>query len=600
MEVWGAVLASTLTTVAIFLPVVFIKEEVGQLFRDIAIAISSAVTLSLFVSVLVIPTLARLIGERISKSTPSKISTTIAEYGQRIQNNTMRFSSWINISPIRCLATITILVAFSVGMVYILFPKMEYLPQGNMNMTQSRFIIQSGLSLEERSTLADMFYRQAQEYMGEGKEGYPVIDKLSYSVQPAGMFAMATAKDPERAAELVPLLSGLIRNIPGVGGFTTQMGIFQNRQGGGRSMEVVLSGKDIDAIARATGRLIQLIPEVMPGVQVRSRPSVEMTFPEVVFKPIPERLMASGMNPTSLGAGINVYVDGRKVGEYRDPVLGNIDLVMNVPIQMRNNPEELSSMLLPIADGEVVPIFSLADLYIGTGMEGIRRFERERTFILTVTPPPNMVLQELMEGIQERAIEPLRQDGLLDNIRVHYAGSASRLVDAKNALQINFLLALVITYLLMAALFNNFFYPFVIMFSVPMAMAGGFIGLTLVDTFIAAQSLDMLTMLGFVMLIGIVTNGAILIVHQALNNLRLYGMKPPEAIQESVRTRLRPIAMSVATSVFGMMPLVLFSGAGSELYRGLGSVLLGGLVVSTMFTVFMIPAILSLTMGRRK
>jgi HAE1 family hydrophobic/amphiphilic exporter-1 len=144
----------------------------------------------------------------------------------------------------------------------------------------------------------------------------------------------------------------------------------------------------------------------------------------------------------------------------------------------------------------------------------------------------------------------------------------------------------------MAALFGNFIYPVIIMFTVPLAAGGGLLGLKLVNLIIANQPLDILTMLGFVILIGVVVNNAILIVHQALNNIRYHGMAYREAVLESTRTRLRPIYMSAMTSVIGMLPLVLIPGPGSEFYRGLGSVVLGGLAVSTVFTIFVIPALL--------
>jgi HAE1 family hydrophobic/amphiphilic exporter-1 len=147
----------------------------------------------------------------------------------------------------------------------------------------------------------------------------------------------------------------------------------------------------------------------------------------------------------------------------------------------------------------------------------------------------------------------------------------------------------------MAALFESFLYPIVIMFSVPLAGVGGFVGLAVLNLF-TLQVMDVLTMLGFVILIGTVINNAILIVHQTLNNMRAEKMEPHQALIESVRTRIRPIFMSVATTVFGMLPLVIFPGAGSELYRGLGSVVLGGLIVSTIFTLLLIPAVFSLVM----
>jgi HAE1 family hydrophobic/amphiphilic exporter-1 len=144
----------------------------------------------------------------------------------------------------------------------------------------------------------------------------------------------------------------------------------------------------------------------------------------------------------------------------------------------------------------------------------------------------------------------------------------------------------------MSALFGNFIYPIIILLTVPLAAAGGFMGLKLVNIFITPQPLDVLTMLGFVILIGVVVNNAILIVHQALNFIRYQGMDHREAVVQSTKTRLRPIYMSAFTSIFGMLPLVVAPGPGSELYRGLGSVVLGGLALSTIFTIFVIPALL--------
>ena len=218
-----------------------------------------------------------------------------------------------------------------------------------------------------------------------------------------------------------------------------------------------------------------------------------------------------------------------------------------------------------------------------------------------------------MNTINEKIRLPLMEtpafEGGLYQIRL--AGTADKLGQTGRELQWNLILALLITYLLMAALFESFFYPLVIMTSVILALVGGFGGLAILNMF-TSQTLDMLTMLGFVILIGTVVNNAILIVHQALNHMRNDGMDERQAVVESVRTRIRPIFMSTLTTVLGMLPLVLpvptfadgsliwVSGAGSELYRGLGSVVLGGLVVSTVFTLVLVPVGFSLALDVKK
>jgi HAE1 family hydrophobic/amphiphilic exporter-1 len=155
---------------------------------------------------------------------------------------------------------------------------------------------------------------------------------------------------------------------------------------------------------------------------------------------------------------------------------------------------------------------------------------------------------------------------------------------------------MIIVYLVMAILFESFIYPLVIMLAVPMAAAGGVAGLAVLNMFYL-QSLDMLTMLGFVILIGIVVNNAILLVHQTLIHLREDKMAPEAAITEATRNRIRPIFMSTLTSVFGMLPLVFSPGAGSELYRGLGSVVVGGLSLSALLTLLIVPPMLTLVVG---
>ena len=161
-------------------------------------------------------------------------------------------------------------------------------------------------------------------------------------------------------------------------------------------------------------------------------------------------------------------------------------------------------------------------------------------------------------------------------------------------------LAIFLIYVIMASTFESVLHPFVIMLSVPPALAGGILGLEVVNKVLAYQPLDILTMLGFVILIGVVVNNAILIVHQTLNVLRKTPDLPvKEAIRDAVSSRVRPIFMSVVTSALGMLPLVVFPGAGSELYRGLGSVVIGGLLMSTLFTLFLVPTFLSLSMDAK-
>jgi len=173
------------------------------------------------------------------------------------------------------------------------------------------------------------------------------------------------------------------------------------------------------------------------------------------------------------------------------------------------------------------------------------------------------------------------------------SGTADKLTETWEVMVFDLAMALIIVYLVMAVLFESFLYPLIILVSVPLATAGGVLGIGLLNLYYP-QNLDMLTLLGFVILIGIVVNNAILLVYQTLFHVRDEGMAPEKAIVEATNNRIRPIFMSTLTSVLGMLPLVVFPGAGSELYRGLGSVVIGGLSLSAVLTLGLIPPLLSL------
>jgi len=590
-EVWGAILASTLTTVAVFLPVIFVKEEAGQLFRDIAIAITFAITLSLFVSISVIPMFSKQLfslstkKETLRESFLSRLGKSLAGIIMKLLEKAIK--NWKTRAT-----TVLSLTLLAILTVVLLFPKMEYLPQGNRNLVISILIPPPGLSYKEREEIGRKIFNFISPYLGKDRNGYPGIKNMFYVGSERVMLFGATSIHEERAGELVPLFKKTINNIPGMIGVSNQAGIFQTRLGRGRTIEVDLSGENLNRVVHVAGMMLGMIKKEIPDAQIRPIPSLELLYPEVRLLPIRERLRAMGMSAEDFGLAIDVLMDGRKIGEFKQEGQKKIDLVLKASEKDISTPEGLYNALLVVPNGKIVPVSSLAELVRTTGTTEIRHLERRRTITLQVTPPFTLPLQEAMEIIDSKVIMPLKNRGMLKGIEVRQSGVADKLTETRKALQWNFILAAIIAYLLMAALFGNFIYPLIIMFTVPLAGAGGFIGLRFVNIFIKPQPLDILTMLGFVILIGVVVNNAILIVHQALNNIRYHGMDYKEAVVESTRTRLRPIYMSAFTSIFGMFPLVVAPGPGSELYRGLGSVIIGGIALSTIFTVFVIPALL--------
>lgn len=598
-EVWGAILASTATTVAVFLPVIFMQEEAGQLFRDIAIAITFAILISLFVSISVIPATMHRFYRRRKERPPTRLQKSVV--GPILAGFIMRLSSLCLRNTFTRLATVALFTSLSLGLTYWLMPSAEYLPQGNRNLILNILIPPPGYSVDKMKEMGREIHRQAEPYFKEdGRDGIPRINQIFYvGADRVNLFGGISIHET-RAGELMPLFNRIIHSFPGMFGVSIQAGIFEQGLGEGRNIDVNISGESIDRIIEAAGTLFGMISGRIPDGQIRPIPSLETSYPEVRIVPNKEKLAANGLSEEDLGIYADILMDGRKVDDYRPEGTKQVDLVLKGRDRDFASPEDILDATIVNNHGGLIRLGDVARLEYGSGMPQINHLERIRTISLQVTPPLTLPLQRAMEIIETDIVGSLKEAGRLDDVQVRIGGNADKLVETGRALRWNLLLALLITYLLMSALFENFLYPLIILFTVPLAAAGGFIGLRLVNALIAPQAFDILAMLGFIILIGTVVNNAILVVHQSLNNVRYNNLAGVDAVSDAIRTRIRPIFMSATTSLLALSPLVLSTGSGSELYRGLGSILLGGLAVSTMFTLFVIPSLLAFVIGREE
>jgi HAE1 family hydrophobic/amphiphilic exporter-1 len=603
VEVWGAVLASTLTTAAVFLPVIFVKEQAGQLFRDIAIAISVSVLLSLIVSITVIPSAAAKILE-IAKETKGKSLANLWGFVSIAQGFTDGVTNLVR----RVIETpklrLVVVLAFTFGSILLswaMVPKMEYLPEGNRNLVFGILLPPPGYNIQEFTQIGEQIEKDLRPYWevevgsteAERLNG-PPIQNFFYVARGRQVFMGAVAKEPDRVRELIPVMQGTLSKIPGMIAVVTQSSLFQRGIGEGRAINIQITGPELEKLVSLGQKIFFGVLQSIPNAQARPIPSLDLGNPEVQV--ITDRVRASDVGVTNeeLGFSVNALVDGAKVSDYL--IEGDeIDLALRGADKYSNRTQDIENLMINTPSGKMVTVGSIANVQVTNGPEQINHYERQRTIAIQVIPSEEMPLETAIDKIQENIISPLRMSGEVGGLyNIILSGTADDLTITRQALQWNFVLATIITFLLMASLFESFLYPFVIMFSVPLASFGGFLGLFLLNGFIY-QPLDVITMLGFIILIGTVVNNAILIVHQSLNHIRNEGLELKDAIVESVRNRIRPIFMTTLTTVFGMLPLVLLPGSGSELYRGLGSVVLGGLIVSTLFTLVLVPAVFSMT-----
>jgi len=637
-EVWGAVTASTLTTVAVFVPVIFVQEEAGQLFRDIALAISAAVGLSLIVSVVIIPVAAsRIIGRGMRRvdgklrGIPDRkgtvhgdekfhgLAAVIATLGHWFVAGVTGLNRLIQTNVMTRLGTICLLVAACGVATWTMWPQVEYLPNGNRNLVFGILLPPPGYNLDELTAMGEFAENELRPYWDidasdpaiiNGKD--PVIGDFFFVARGRQVFIGVRSLDPTRAAELIPLVRSLGAKLPGTFAVAFQSSLFSQGLVAGRTIDIEITGPELPKLVQLGGRILGgdppgtpdgLLPifALIPDAQARPVPSLDLSSPEVHITPKLLQSAEMGLSAADLGYTVDALVDGAYASDY---YLGadKIDLSIRGRDEFARQTQDIGSLPIATRTGQLVPLAALADVKLSSGPEQVNHRERERAITIAVTPPPTMPLEQALIIIQEKIVRPLETSGDLNGgYRINLAGTADKLNNTWNALRFNVILALLITYLLMAALYESWIYPFVIIFSVPLGAVGGLVGLKVLGWYLMLQgqppqSLDVLTMLGFVILIGTVVNNAILIVDQALQLIRDDHLAPKVAVIEGVRSRIRPMFMTTMTTVLGLLPLVLFPGAGSELYRGLGSVVLGGLLISTIFTLFLIPAAFTLTL----
>ena len=608
-EVWGAVLASTLTTIAVFLPVIFMEEEVGQLFGDIALAISFAVGLSLIVAITVIPSLsAKILGSATSEQAAAKSHKRLWGVVDRAQSVTEWVSDLVYRITGSTWARLAIVAGFSflaIALSIVLMPDREYLPTGNQNFLFGFMLPPPGYSLDEVVAMQDQvndgLERLWQDPTGSAEAAALPgggIENYFFVALRGSAFMGARSGDYARVRELIPEFQRAAAGLPGTIFVINQSSLFQTRRGQGRNIDVEITGPELEQLIGIGLQVFMQVMQTMPEAQSFPIPSLDLGNPEVRVLTHRRRAADLGISNRDLGYAVSVLVDGAKASEFQ---YNGKEIDIRLMAEQNDSLRTHSLEQIPIAtpEGRLVMLGSVAKMSVVTGPVQINHVERERTITIQVTPSLDMPLETAMGLIDTEILVPLRESGQLGGLyQARLTGSAEDLARTWREIRWDLALAMAITFLLLAALFESFLYPLVIMFSVPLAAFGGFLGLRIANE-LAGQKLDVLTMLGFIILIGTVVNNAILIVHQSLNHMRHDGMPHREAIRESVRNRMRPIFMSVSTSVLGMLPLVLVPGAGSELYRGLGSVVIGGLLVSTVFTLFLVPALFSLTLEAR-
>ena len=580
-EVSGALLASTATTVAIFLPVVFMRDEAGQLFADLALTIAVAVSASLLVALTVVPAAARPLVSRLH----------LVDRHENWWRNGTRALMWLTDGAARRVFWIGLLIGVAGWGTFLLLPKADYLPEGNRNLVFAFIIPPPGVNIDHiEKEMGEVIAARVAPYLTGERQ--PRIDSYFFVAFPRGVFMGVRTVDEERVGELVPIINNAIRGFPDTLAFAKRASLFGGF-GAGRSIDMNIQGRNLEALTSAAGAAFGLISEALPGASVRPFPGLELAEPELQLQPDERRIAEAGWDRPTMARITRALGEGLFVGDYFDGEQ-RLDIILRV--QPWQTPEELGAIPLSTPGAGVLPVEQLVRVVRTAGPNEIRRLDRRRTVTLQVTPPPGLSLEEAITTLRER-VEPVIEPLLPEDGTVRYSGTADKLQQALRSMGGSFALATVILYLLMSALFRSFLDSLLALLALPLATVGGVAALQVLNRY-TFQPMDLLTMIGFVILLGLVVNNAILLVHQTRAAERA-GLGRRAAVEQALGLRLRPILMSTLTTLFGMLPLVANPGAGSELYRGLGAVIVGGLLVSTVFTLILLPALLRIGEGAR-
>jgi multidrug efflux pump subunit AcrB len=595
-EVWPALLASTLTTVLVFAPVLFIRQEAGQLYSDVAIAISAAIMASMLVAISIVPALSARLGLGSSGATTTGATDAV--------------SHWVTAliaSPLRRGWTIALSVGVTVVAAWWLTPAAEYLPEGEEPKTFSVMNAPAGYSLQEMAKIgvevqAELlpYLSQAPEAFADGDSAVPSIRTLNMSISAGSLRIISESQVPGEIDALMDAIDQRFQAYPGMRAFSSRGSIISSNDGGTRSVNLDISGPDLTRIYAVAEAAYRRAESAFDGARIGSSPSnLVLGQPLLQLRPNWDRMAELGMSPQGLGFAVAALSDGAFVDEF---FLDNdkIDIYLYGPSGSAQTLAAVPDLPIYTPSGAVLPLRALVEIVETVDTETLRRVNGRRTVTLNIVPPRSVPLETAVETVRAEVVQALQADGLVPpGISIDFSGASDQLDATRDALSSNFLVAVALCYLVLVAIFVHWGYPLLILTTVPLGVAGGIIGLALMNLFVR-QPFDMITMLGFLILVGTVVNNPILVVDQALRNLRESGVDAVEAVTQAVQARVRPMLMSTTTTLFGLAPLVFIPGAGVELYRGVGAIVLFGLLFSLLVSLTFLPALLTSVLSRRR
>jgi len=574
-EIFFAVIATTVALVAVFFPIVFLQGVTGRLFREFSIVIAGAVCISSFVALTFTPMIStKLLKQRKDGKKGNRLYIATEPFFIWL---TDLYRRWLNgFLRVRWIAFL-IIVLFGVGIVWL----WQQLPS-EMAPLEDRSYVSVNSTAQEGATF-DYTSRYSDEMVELIKREVPEIEDLMSGVGMGSVnssWARIRLVPPEKrerkqqdvADDLMPK----VRQLTGARSFVTQQQSFGGRRGG-MPVQYVIQARNLDDLKTAIPRFMTAVSE--SEYFSASDVNLKFTKPEVTVAINREKAALLGLNIQNIAQTLQLTMSEQRIGYY---ILNGkqYQILSEFDRSYRSKPSDLTDIYVRNTAGQLIQLDNVITISESSMPPQLFRYNRFVAATVSASLSKGYTLGQGLEEMDRIAKEVLNED-----FSTTLSGDSKDFVESSSSLMFAFILALILIYLVLSAQFESFRDPLIIMFTVPLALIGA-----LLSMWLFGQTLNIFSQIGIIMLIGMVTKNGILIVEFA-NQRKAAGLHNYEAIREASVSRFRPIMMTSLSTILGILPMALATGAGAESRVSMGIAVVGGMLCATVMSLFVIPAI---------
>ncbi|QTL36454.1 efflux RND transporter permease subunit [Pseudoalteromonas viridis] len=584
-EVSGAIISSTLSSIIIFVPIIMMESAEAQLFIDLAFTISSALMASVVVALVVLPAAARKL---------------IKGNDARVEQTEHQPSRWVTLftAPARsrliATAILVLCLPMAIFSTYFLAPNFDVLPSPSQNNVNAIVLFNEPLTHEvaEHRIAQTIYNRIDRAELNNSAPDFEVYGMFCNTGMCQVYFYPRESGQFDTFRNWIS--NEILHDLPGTVHYVMPGNLLSFALPDNRVIELNLKGDTLPRLQEAGREILSFLQNKYPEAKITEDSPLYNRVPRIEFTPKQENLVHLGLTPAKLNEKLVALTDGVYLGHFF--AQGNA-LPMYLKGRELNSIEALLDTEIAIPGFGLVPLHHLADVKMSQAPAELLRVNGETTVALEIEPPEGAAIGQFLSQIKQDISEFIG-DYENQNIYFSYMGSADNLTEfLKEFLHLLIISVITLTVLMWLTL-KSWRMAIAVVMSLPLAAFGGMLALVIIDM-VDSQNLDIITMIGFIILFGLVINNAILLVSQFQRSLS-EGLSQQQAIVQAVTLRRRPIYMSTGTSILGMLPLMLIPGEGAEIYRGLAAVIVGGMTLSALLSLSFMSALLSQSVFAKK